>query len=338
VLGVCRPSGGALGLSVRMAAVRVSVIVPATDRPPTLMRALKAIGGAERGPDELIVVDRAREPGPGGARNAGARRATGDLLVFVDADVEVHRDVFARIRRAFAATDGLTAVFGSYDDDPDCGSLVSSFRNLLHHHVHQRCGGEACTFWVGLGAIRREDFLACGGFDVHRYPTSSIEDIDLGIRLIRRGARIVLDPALQGKHLKRWTARSMVRTDLLDRGSPWVELMLRERRLGAALNLRWRARASACATGVLAAALIRRSPTRALTATAALLVLDGELYIFLVRRRGPRMAAAGPLLHSLHNLTALASLPLGCTMFILRARRAQPDTHRCRRSSTTVRY
>ena len=69
-------------------------------------------------PEETLVVAAPRSDGPAAARNTGAREATGDVLVFVDADVLVHRDAFARIRAAFASDPNLTAVFGSYDDDP----------------------------------------------------------------------------------------------------------------------------------------------------------------------------------------------------------------------------
>ena len=249
------------------------------------------------------------------ARNTGADRAGGDVLVFVDSDVEVHTDALARIRAAFADDPGLTAVFGSYDDAPP-GGTVAAFRNLLHHHVHHRGAGPASTFWSGLGAIRRDAFLAAGGFDGERFPHPSIEDVDLGARLVADGARIVLDPAIQGTHLKAWTLRSMVRTDFARRGVPWVALLLRSgqrREAGAgpadadhagtssaatALNLGWRHRASAaaCATGV-AGVLLRRP----LAAVAALLVLLGanrDFYVLLARRRGVAEAVAGVGLHA----------------------------------------
>ena len=157
-----------------------------------------------------------REPtlaGPAEARNLGAQRARGDVLVFVDADVVVHADAFHRIRAALEADQGLTAIFGSYDDSPPAPGAVSGFRNLLHHYVHQSSPGPATTFWAGLGAIRRDAFLASGGFDAARYPRASIEDVELGIRLAEAGARIVLDPELQGTHLKEWGLGEMLRTD-----------------------------------------------------------------------------------------------------------------------------
>ena len=215
------------------AAARLTAIIPATDRPATLPRCVAAITAARGVPDELIVVDAPAGAGPAQARNEGARRATGDLLVFVDSDVEVHADAFERIRRRFAQEPGLIAVSGSYDDRPAASGAVSLFRNLLHHHVHHTSAGAVDSFWAGLGAVRAEAFLACGGFDAPRYPDPSIEDIELGMRLSGSGGLCRLDPGIQGTHLKRWTLRSMVVTDFSRRGVPWVQLILRRRRAPA---------------------------------------------------------------------------------------------------------
>lgn len=160
----------------------LTAVVPATDHPDSLARCLQAIRQANDAPEEIVVVDECGLPGPAAARNDGARRAGGDILFFVDADVLPHADAFERIRSAFESPD-LIAVFGSYDDAPEAKGTVSSFRNLLHHHVHQQAAGPAATFWAGLGAVRREAFLSVGGFDPERYPTASIEDIELGTRL-----------------------------------------------------------------------------------------------------------------------------------------------------------
>src|ERR671935_67774 len=83
--------------------VRLSAIVPATNGAPTLDACVDAIRAADDGPDELVVVTDRTLVGPAAARNAGARAATGDVLVFVDADVIVHPDAFRRIRGTFAA-------------------------------------------------------------------------------------------------------------------------------------------------------------------------------------------------------------------------------------------
>ena len=328
----------------------ISVVVPATDGPATLPRCTTALAraAATAGPVEIVVVNGPRSLGVCAARNTGAARASGGVLVFVDSDVEVHADALARIRAAFADDPGLTAVFGSYDDAPP-GGTVAAFRNLLHHHVHHRGAGPASTFWSGLGAIRRDAFLAAGGFDGERFPHPSIEDVDLGARLVAGGARIVLDPAIQGTHLKAWTLRSMVRTDFARRGVPWMALLLRSGQLrdagagpayvepaaatsaATALNLGWRHRASAaaCATGV--AGLLLRRPAAALAALLVLLGANRDFYVLLARRRGVAEAVAGVGLHAVHHLTALAAVPAGVVVHLRDRGRARAQKVRVRK-------
>jgi hypothetical protein len=287
----------------------LAVVVPAGDSPPTLERCLEAIAGSERAPDEVIVQREPGAAGPAAVRNAAAARTGADVLVFVDSDVEVHPDALTRIERHFAESPGLGGVFGAYDADPSDPGLTSRFRNLLHHHVHRRAAGEAETFWAGLGAVRRTTFDAVGGFDAESYPRPSIEDIELGMRLRDRGARIVLDPEIRGRHLKRWTPVSMVRTDFADRGVPWARLLLRRRGSSAALNLGARHRLSAAAALIAVAAAGARRPRAGMLAILAVVLLNRDLYGLLARRGGPRLAVAGFGLHIVHHLTAAAALP-----------------------------
>jgi GT2 family glycosyltransferase len=290
-------------------------VIPATDGRST-SRCVASIEAADEPPDEIIVVDGPPGVGPARARNDGARRATADIVVFVDSDVEVHPDAFRHIRAAFARDPELVALFGSYDDDPGGGGLVSDFRNLLHHHVHHSSAGPAATFWAGLGAMRREIFLAHGGFDETRFPSPSVEDIELGMRLAAGNHRIVLDPAIQGKHLKRWTLGSMIQTDLLRRGGPWVRLLLDSARGSTTLNLGWRHRLSAAACVVLVAGLATRSWRVAGASFAIVLVVNGSFYLLLRRRRGWRLALAGIPLHLVHQLVSVAAVPTGAAMYV----------------------
>jgi GT2 family glycosyltransferase len=287
----------------------LAVVVPATDRPATLERCAAALEAGKRGPDELTLQLEPAGAGPAAARNQAAAACEADVLVFVDSDVEVYPDALARIAERFAADPELTAVFGAYDDDPGDPGLTSRYRNLLHHHVHVGAAGEVETFWAGLGAIRREAFEAAGGFDAERFPHPSVEDIELGMRLRRRGGRIVLDRQTRGRHLKAWTPLSMVRTDFARRGVPWTRLLLREREHSTALNLGWRRRLSAAASVCLLAALLGRRRRLAAAALLASLVLDRDLYALLGRRGGPKLLLAGVGLHQLHQLTAAASVP-----------------------------
>lgn len=287
----------------------LAAIVPASDSPPTLDRCLAALAAGERQPDQTFVGEEPAGAGPAAARNAAAARADAEVLVFVDSDVEVHADALALIERRFARDAGLAAVFGSYDDDPAAPGLASRFRNLLHHHVHVSSPGEAETFWAGLGAVRRGEFERAGGFDAERFPKSSVEDIELGMRLRAGGARIVLDPEIRGRHLKAWTVRSMVRTDFARRGVPWARLLLEGRGGEGALNLGWRHRASAIATLGLFGATIARRPRAAVASLLAILALNRHFYALLHRRGGLELLLGGVGLHLVHQLTALAAVP-----------------------------
>jgi glycosyltransferase involved in cell wall biosynthesis len=256
--------------------------------------------------------------GPAAARNAGARATAADVVMFVDSDVVVHEDAFTRVRKALADDPRLVAVFGSYDDRIVTVGTVAAFRNLLHHVVHQRSAGDSQSFWAGIGAVRRSAFDAAEGFDEKRYPRPSIEDIELGLRLARQGP-IVLDPHLQGTHLKEWSLGSMVHTDFAGRGVPWVQLLVEQRHLPRSLNLGPRERVSALAALALAWGLVGRRRNLALAAAALEVALNRDLLALLYARRGPRGAVAGVALHTLHQLTAAAAVPAG-VLATLRAR------------------
>jgi glycosyltransferase involved in cell wall biosynthesis len=297
----------------------LSVIVPATDAPATLSRCLEAINAANEGPDEVIVVAERGVNGPAHARNVGAIRAQGALLGFVDADVAVHPDAFVRIRAAFDADPDLAVLFGSYDDAPAAKGAVSGFRNLLHHHVHQSSPGEAMTFWAGLGAVGRNTFAACGGFDEDRFPHSSVEDVELGMRLAWSGRRCVLDPAIQGTHLKAWTLRSMIDTDFRRRAVPWILLLLRAGADGGhardVLNLGPRHKASAGLAVAGALGLPARRPVLSAAAFGTMACLNRDFYRLIARRRGRVQATLSVGLHAVHHLTAAAAVPVAAMIF-----------------------
>ena len=297
---------------------RLSVVVPASNRPPTLERCAAAVRSALRDGDELLVVTEPSGTSPARLRNAGATRASGDVVVFLDADIVVHDDALERLRAAFDADAELAAAFGSYDDDPP-GGTVAMFRNLLHHHVHQSAAGPAKTFWAGLGAVRRDLFLAAGGFDDRRYPRPMLEDVELGLRLVDDGRRILLMPDVAGTHLKTWSLRQMVRTDIRDRGVPWTRLLLERRRAPAVLNLGWRHRLSALCVAALPVLAVL-GVFLGVAACAALFVAQNvRFYALLVRRMGAPRAVLGVGLHALHHALALAALGVGVLAHVRRS-------------------
>lgn len=250
------------------------------------------------------VLHTGQRSGPAAARNLAATQARSEVLLFVDADVELHPDAVERVRQHFGADPSLQALFGSYDDRPVAAGVVSRFRNLLHHHTHTSQPGPACTFWAGCGAVRRERFLALGGFDAKAYRQPCIEDIEFGLRLHNDGGKILLDPTIQGTHHKRWTLSLMVRTDIQQRAIPWSRLLLGRRKIPPTLNLSISARISAglSLVGPLALAattLPMLTPWPALIAIGALtvvLLLNRSFLGLLLRQGGIKLAATGALL------------------------------------------
>ena len=236
----------------------LAVIVPVYNSTADLEHCLAALAASDFKDFEVLVVDDgSTEPveplvdfhgfgylridGPGGparARNRGVVCVKGRHVVFVDADVCVHKDTLGRFAAAFAADPTIDAVIGSYDDAPAKRNFLAQYKNLFHHYVHQQSHGPIGTFWSGCGAIRRELFLAFGGFDEHRYRRPAIEDIELGTWLSAAGHKIILDREIKGKHLKRWTLRNLLKTDIFDRGVPWTRLMLRAGALVNTLNVK----------------------------------------------------------------------------------------------------
>jgi glycosyltransferase involved in cell wall biosynthesis len=251
--------------------MKLSVVIPVHNGGDDLRRCLEALAGSTRVPDELIIVDDASTDGsaqlasrfgtvvtsqswhpvgPARSRNRGVAQAHGDILLFIDADVMVHRGTLAVIENHFTKDPEIAALFGSYDDDPPHRSLVSLYKNLQHHFVHHNSPREPASFWTGVGAIRREIFVRLGGFN-ECYERPSIEDIELGVRLKDAGYQVRLCPDVQVTHLKRWNIFSLLRSDILDRAVPWTRLILSTSRLPAELNLELKSRVSAMGVWIL---------------------------------------------------------------------------------------
>lgn len=255
--------------------------------------------------------------GPGAARNQGAQEARGDFVFFIDADCEVAPDTLERAAAALKADPGLDALFGSYDDSPKGTTLVSQYKNLQHHFVHQTGAVDATTFWSGCGVMRRTRFLELGGFDVELFPKPSIEDIELGYRLKAAGGRIRLDRDVQVKHHKVWKLGNLVMVDIFDRGIPWTLLTLeRGPVVENDLNLEWKAKASVALACLLVACLAAAIVLPVLLWAAAacgvlLLILNADFYGFFLKKKGLLFTIASVPLHWLYFLYCAVAYVLG---------------------------
>lgn len=288
-----------------------SVIIPVYNGGYPFRRCLTALREARFTDWELIVVDdgsddgtdalarkfgarffsTGKRMGPAAARNAGAKIARGRYLFFVDADCELHPDTLCKAAKILLDHPEYDAIFGSYDDAPAAPNFVAQYKNLFHHYVHQQAGEDASTFWTGCGAIKRSVFLRIGGFDAQRYSRPSIEDIDLGYRLKQAGGRIHLAKQLQVKHLKAWTFRDLLKSDILDRGIPWTRLILRNKTFTGDLNLQTHNRVSVFLLYILLVWMVLEFvyvgiAVLALVTAGLLVWLNVDLYRFFHQKRG----------------------------------------------------
>lgn len=341
------------GVTSKLEPPLISVVVPVHDSVAHLSQCLSAIVASDlagRGV-ELIVVDDASQDssravaakftgtiistgdvarGPAFARNRGIEAAMADIVAFVDSDVVVHPDALRTMVQRLADP-SLIAVFGSYDLHPADESRVSRYRNLLHHYAHHESAGRVATFWAGCGAARASALRSTTGFDERQYPRPQIEDIELGYRLSRLG-QILLEPAIQCTHLKRWTIRSMLRTDFRDRAVPWVKLLLSRPQVSgaAAPSLGMRSVIGTVLAGAIAASALLAIATMnalalisAVTFLALCLALNAKFYRFLHRNGGLALLSTGIPLHLVYQIESAIAVPVGAVSFLAKSVRSR---------------
>jgi len=308
---------GDVTISVVMPAYRAEALMPRVLAPLMAMLARGEVTEVlvvdDQSPDGTAEVARQlgarvlttpQNGGPGLARNLAAEHAVGDILWFVDSDVIAWDDGAEKLKAHFADPT-VAAVFGSYDSTPDGKHWFSRYKNLMHRFYHQTAKRDAATFWAGCGAVRKDVFRQIGGFDIETYKVPSIEDIELGYRIRRTGGRIVLDPTLLGKHLKVWTPKNAIHTDIFRRALPWSRLMIAREGVANDLNTSHGEKLKAGVAGLFLLSILALpfAPglwpvTLGLAALA--LALNWSLAVFFYQNGGLAFAAGSLLYHQIY--------------------------------------
>jgi glycosyltransferase involved in cell wall biosynthesis len=199
----------------------ISFVVPAHNEEQLLGRTLEAIERAARAlgePFEVIVVDDASTDRTAdiarahsarvvaihrrqiaAVRNAGAREAAGDFLVFVDADTVVNENA---VRAAIAAMRAGAVGGGSTVRFDGRVPLYGRFLLAAVLPIYRACGLAGGCFLF----CTREAFRAVGGFDEALF---AAEEVALSRALRRRGHFVILDAHVttSGRKLRTYSGR-----------------------------------------------------------------------------------------------------------------------------------
>jgi len=224
-----RPTSGPAPFGA--SAMQLSVIVPTHDRAAVLSRTLQALARQSLAPSEfeVIVVDdgssaaqreqvralrrqwdftlvEQERGGLASARNRGAERAQGTILLFLDDDVEPARDALEQHLEAHAGAGRPAAVIGALPypagirPDPFLWYMEQSTHYDLYKNPKKYPGGSPPLPPLnGNSSIPRELFLGIGKYD-EAFRQYGGEDLELGYRLARAGARFVYRPQAIGYH------------------------------------------------------------------------------------------------------------------------------------------
>ncbi|MDP7079287.1 MAG: glycosyltransferase family 2 protein [Candidatus Undinarchaeales archaeon] len=189
----------------------ISVVIPVYNGAVTLGACLKALTGSDTDDDvlEVIVVDDGstdssadlaeglgvrvvrleRNSGPATARNRGAAASSGDVVVFLDADMQVKQGTISALAER-VNDPSIGAVFCPYDPTTKYDHKFATFVNLLYCFWFSNHPVDSNVLVGSAMAMRREVFEA-NRFD-ECFSRASVEDIELGWALLSRGLRIVL--------------------------------------------------------------------------------------------------------------------------------------------------
>jgi glycosyltransferase involved in cell wall biosynthesis len=216
--------------------VKISVIIPAHNEEAYLHQTLDALRRQNYPAREIVVVangctdrttDVARQlcdrlivlsqKGLGISRNLGARIATGELLIFLDADTILDRRALRNIANGFARTDAAGTLRGRPDARRFAYLMMYLYKNFVHCMSLHRGSSGVIVCW-------KNDFMKIGGFNEQM---EVCENSDLIKRLSRFGRYKYLGRASATTSMRRYERRGVCRMFWLWTRL-WVESLFRD--------------------------------------------------------------------------------------------------------------
>jgi len=191
--------------------VKASVIIPAYNAEKTVRECIQGVLNQTQKDFELIVVDdgstdntpkivesfkkakllKQQNGGPAKARNAGAKMAKGDVLVFTDSDCVAEKNWLEGMLKPFSDK-SVVGVQGAYKTKQQ--SAVARFVQYEIEERYDRMKRSSKLDWVGSysAAYQKKMFLEAGGFD-ESFPVASGEDPALSYTMAEKG-KLVFNP------------------------------------------------------------------------------------------------------------------------------------------------
>ena len=193
----------------------ISIVIPTYYRHDRLKGLLSALQGQSYAPSEIVIVDQTPEhdrpvdfykqfaemplvlvnldkPSLSASRNTGARRASGELLLFLDDDMVIGPDLLKNHKNVMEH-EHVDVVYGAISTGKDLPETYERDTKRLDplgfflKSPNKKWNGMVLVTSGANTLIKREYFLRVGGFD-EKMPR--MEDIELGYRLFLTGAKI----------------------------------------------------------------------------------------------------------------------------------------------------
>lgn len=149
---------------------------------------------------DRIVYLKQENRGPAGARNTGIRTARGRLIALLDPDdmwEPEHLASQVSVLEHETAADAVYADARIFGDVPEAGRTIMDLSPSKGQVTFERLVTRACTVVTSTTVVRRDTVIRAGFFDES---VRSSEDIDLWLRIVLQGGRIVYRSKVQARY------------------------------------------------------------------------------------------------------------------------------------------